>query len=108
VFAINGVTFSLVEILVWLLIAAICGAIAEALIGFSPGGLLASIAIGLVGAFIGRWLAAALGLPALLTLTFGDVRVELVWTILGAALFVGILSLIRRPYRTRRRYRRVA
>jgi uncharacterized membrane protein YeaQ/YmgE (transglycosylase-associated protein family) len=104
-FAINGVSFSLVEILVWLVIAAICGAIAEALVGFSPGGLLASIAIGLVGAFLGRWLAAALGLPALLTLSFGDVQVELVWTILGAALFVGILSLIRRP---RRRYRRTA
>ncbi len=102
-FAINGVTFSLVEILVWLLVAAICGAIAEALVGFSPGGLLASIAIGLVGAFIGTWLAATLGLPPLLTLTFGDVRVELVWTIVGAALLVGILSLIRRP---RRRYRR--
>jgi uncharacterized membrane protein YeaQ/YmgE (transglycosylase-associated protein family) len=105
VFAINGVTFSLIEILVWLLIAAICGAIAEALIGFSPGGLLASIAIGLIGAFIGTWLAATLGLPAIFTLTFGDVRVELVWTILGAALLVGILALIRRP-RVRRRYRR--
>lgn len=104
-FALNGVTFSLVEILIWLLVAAICGAIAEALVGFSPGGLLASIAIGLVGAFIGSWLAAALGLPALLTLTFGDVRVELIWTILGAALLVGILSLMRRP---RRRYRRTA
>jgi uncharacterized membrane protein YeaQ/YmgE (transglycosylase-associated protein family) len=103
VFAINGVTFSLVEILVWLLIAAICGAIGEALIGFSPGGLLASIAIGLVGAFIGRWLAATLGFPSLLNLSFGDVQVELVWTILGAAIFVGVLALIRRP---RRRYRR--
>lgn len=103
--AINGVTFSLVEILIWLLIAAICGVIAEALVGFSPGGLLASIAIGLVGAFIGSWLAGALGLPALLTLSFGDVQVELIWTIIGAALLVGILSLIRRP---RRRYRRAA
>ncbi len=102
-FAINGVTFSLVEILVWLVVAAICGAIAEALVGFSPGGLLASIAIGLVGAFIGTWLAATLGLPALFTLTFGDVQVELIWTILGAALLVGLLALLRRP---RRRYRR--
>lgn len=101
--AINGATFSLVEILIWLVIAAICGVIAEALVGFSPGGLIASIAIGLVGAFIGSWLAASLGLPGLLTVTFGDVQVELVWTIIGAALLVAVLSLIRRP---RRRYRR--
>lgn len=104
-FAINGVTFSLAEILVWLLVAAICGAIGEALVGFSPGGLFASIAIGLVGAFIGSWLASVFGLPSLLTLTFGDVQIELVWTIVGAALFVGLLALFRRP---RRRYRRVA
>jgi uncharacterized membrane protein YeaQ/YmgE (transglycosylase-associated protein family) len=104
-FAINGVAFSLVEILVWLIVAAICGAIGSAVVGYSPGGLLASIGVGLVGAFIGSWLARTFGLPALLTLTFGDVQVELIWTIIGAALLVGILALLRRP---RRRYRRVA
>jgi uncharacterized membrane protein YeaQ/YmgE (transglycosylase-associated protein family) len=103
-FAINGVEFSLVEIIVWLIVAAICGAIGEALVGYSPGGLLASIGIGLVGAFLGSWLARALGFPALLTFTFGDVAIELVWTIIGAALLVGIVALIRRPRRYRRRY----
>lgn len=104
-FAINGVEFSLVEILVWLIVAAICGAIGSAVVGYSPGGLLASIGVGLVGAFIGSWLARTFGLPALLTLTFGDVQVELIWTVVGAILLVGLLSLIRRP--GRRRYRRV-
>lgn len=105
-FAINGAEFSLVELLVWLLIAGICGAIGEALVGFSPGGLLAAIAVGLVGAFIGSWIASAFGLPALLTLTFGDVQIELIWTIVGSALFVALLALIRGP--RRRRYRRTA
>jgi uncharacterized membrane protein YeaQ/YmgE (transglycosylase-associated protein family) len=104
VFALNGIEFSLVEIIVWLIVAAICGAIGEALVGYSPGGLLASIGIGLVGAFLGSWLARALGLPALLTFTFGDVQIELIWTILGAALLVGIVALLRRPRRYRRRY----
>jgi uncharacterized membrane protein YeaQ/YmgE (transglycosylase-associated protein family) len=107
VFAINGVEFTLIEILVWLVVAAICGAIGSAIVGYSPGGLLASIGVGLVGAFIGTWVARALGLPALLTLTFGDVQIELVWTILGAVILVGLISLLRRGSYGRR-YRRVA
>ncbi len=104
-FAINGVEFSLIEILVWLVVAAICGAIGSAIVGYSPGGLLASIGVGLLGAFIGTWLARVLGLPALLTLTFGDVQIELVWTILGAVILVGLIALLRRGG-YRRRYRR--
>jgi uncharacterized membrane protein YeaQ/YmgE (transglycosylase-associated protein family) len=107
VFAINGVEFTLIEILVWLVVAAICGAIGSAIVGYSPGGLLASIGVGLVGAFIGTWLARALGLPALLTLTFGDVQIELVWTILGSIILVGLVALLRRGSYGRR-YRRVA
>jgi uncharacterized membrane protein YeaQ/YmgE (transglycosylase-associated protein family) len=105
-FAINGIEFSLVEILVWLIVAAICGAIGSAIVGYSPGGLLASIGVGLVGAFIGSWLARSFGLPALLTLSFGDVQVELVWTIVGSIILVGLVALLRGS--GRRRYRRVA
>jgi uncharacterized membrane protein YeaQ/YmgE (transglycosylase-associated protein family) len=103
-FAINGIEFSLVEILVWLVVAAICGAVGSAIVGYSPGGLLASIGVGLVGAFIGSWLAQTIGLPALLTFSFGDVQIELLWTILGAVLLVGLVSLLRRS--GRRGYRR--
>ena len=103
-FAINGIEFSLIELVVWLIVAAICGAVGAAIVGYSPGGLLASIGVGLVGAFIGTWLARALGLPALLTFSFGDVQIELIWTILGAVLLVGVVSLMRRG--GRRRYRR--
>ena len=105
-FAINGVEFSLVEILVWLVVAAICGSIGSAIVGYSPGGLLASIGVGLVGAFIGSWLARTFGLPELLTLTFGDVRVELIWTIVGAVILVAVVALFRRS--GGRRYRRAA
>lgn len=103
-FAINGNEFGLIELIVWLIVAAICGAIGEALVGYSPGGLFVSIAIGLVGALLGTWLARQLGLPALLTFSFGGESIELLWTILGAALLVLLVSLLRRP---RRSYRRV-
>ena len=38
------------EFLVFLLIAGICGAIAQSLVGYSHGGCLVSIALGLIGA----------------------------------------------------------
>ena len=63
---------SLLELLVLLVIAGIAGAIAEFLVGFSPGGFLVSIIIGAVGAFIGTWLARQLGLPPLLTITINE------------------------------------
>jgi uncharacterized membrane protein YeaQ/YmgE (transglycosylase-associated protein family) len=105
VLSLNGFDFTLVELIVWVIVAAICGGIAEALVGYSPGGILASIGIGLVGAFLGSWLGRQLGLPQVLSFAYGDTQIELLWTILGAVLFVGALSLIRRPRRlARRRY----
>jgi uncharacterized membrane protein YeaQ/YmgE (transglycosylase-associated protein family) len=105
-FAINGIEFSLVEAIVWLIVAAICGAVGSAIVGYSPGGLLASMGVGLVGAVIGTWLARTLGLPALLAFTYGDVTIDLLWTILGSVILVALVSLLRRS--GRRRYRRAA
>ena len=44
---------SLVELLVLLLVAGICGAVGKAIVGFMPGGFLVSIGVGFVGALIG-------------------------------------------------------
>lgn len=88
---------SLLEFLVMLVIAAVCGALGQALAGYSRGGCLASIALGFIGALLGSWLAGALGLPELFVLQFDDVSFPLVWSIVGSALFVAVLSLIARP-----------
>lgn len=104
VFSLNGIEFTLVEIVIWLIVATICGSIAAILVGYRAGGLFAAMGIGLIGAVLGSWIARALALPALLVLTFGGTSIELVWTIIGAALLVLLLSLIRRPPR-RKTYR---
>ena len=89
---------SVVELLVLLLIAGICGSVAQALVGFSRGGCLVSIALGFIGALLGTWLARKLGLPELFTVQLGDQAFPIVWSIIGAALFAAVLSLItRRP-----------
>jgi len=90
---------TIVEFLVLLLIAGICGSLAQAIVGYSHGGCLVSIALGFIGALIGTWLARAAGLPDLLTIKFGDQGFPIVWSIIGAAIFSALISLIsRRPW----------
>lgn len=89
---------SILEFLVLLIIAGLCGSLAQALAGYSHGGCLVSIALGFVGALLGTWLARQLGLPELITIQVGDKAFPIIWSIIGAALFAALLSLLtRRP-----------
>lgn len=89
---------SLIDLLLLLLVAGICGAIGQALTGFSRGGILVSIALGFIGAVLGVGIARALGWPELLMLRFDSTDFPVVWSIIGAALFVAVLSLFTRRY----------
>jgi uncharacterized membrane protein YeaQ/YmgE (transglycosylase-associated protein family) len=84
--------------LLWI-IAAVSGMIAQAITGYSLGGCLVSTAIGFIGAIIGQWLAKAAGLPSLYTLTIDGEPFPVVWSILGAVIFVLIIGLITRGRR---------
>jgi uncharacterized membrane protein YeaQ/YmgE (transglycosylase-associated protein family) len=84
------------SLLILLLVAGVCGAIGQAIVGYSRGGCLVSIALGFIGALLGMWLAGALGLPELFAVSIGGKQFPIIWSIIGAALFVAILSLITR------------
>lgn len=81
-------------ILLLLLIAAVCGSIAQALVGYSRGGCIVSIVLGFIGAFIGWWIADALNLPLLFQLNIQGQNFPVIWSIIGGALFVAVLNLI--------------
>jgi uncharacterized membrane protein YeaQ/YmgE (transglycosylase-associated protein family) len=87
---------TLFDILILLLIAGICGALGQAIAGFSRGGCLVSIALGFVGAVLGMWLARAMGLPELFPVRIGTTNFPIVWSIIGSALFVAVIALITR------------
>jgi len=86
----------LVQLLVLLLIAGVCGALGQAISGYSHGGCLVSIALGFIGALLGSWLAGMLHLPELLSIPVGGTKFPVVWSIIGAALFVALINLISR------------
>ena len=89
-------TLSLPQLLVLLIIAEVCGAIGKAIAGSARGGLLVSIVLGFIGALLGPWLARQLGLPEPFMLNVGGHPFPILWSIIGAALFVAIIHLFSR------------
>ena len=87
---------TLVDFLILLIIAAVCGAIGQALAGYSVGGCITSILVGFVGAVIGSWIANTLGLPEVLAINVGGRSFPVVWSVLGSALLVALLALLTR------------
>jgi uncharacterized membrane protein YeaQ/YmgE (transglycosylase-associated protein family) len=86
----------LFDVLILLLVAGICGALGQAIVGYSRGGCLVSIALGFVGALVGIWLARMAGLPDPFPLRIGTTSFPIVWSIIGSALFVAVITLITR------------
>jgi uncharacterized membrane protein YeaQ/YmgE (transglycosylase-associated protein family) len=86
----------LIQLLILLLIAGVCGAIGQSIGGYSHGGCLVSIALGFIGALLGTWIAGALHLPELFPIEVFGTRFPIIWSIIGAALFVALINLITR------------
>jgi uncharacterized membrane protein YeaQ/YmgE (transglycosylase-associated protein family) len=87
---------TLLDLIVLLIIAGICGALGQAITGFTRGGCLVSIALGFVGALLGMWLSRQLGLPELFAIQIGTTNFPIIWSIVGSALFVAVIALITR------------
>jgi uncharacterized membrane protein YeaQ/YmgE (transglycosylase-associated protein family) len=90
---------SLLDFIVLLIVAGVTGAIGQAIAGFSRGGCLTSIALGFVGALIGVWLSRKLGLPELFMIHIGGTGFPIIWSIIGATLFVAVIALLSRSRR---------
>ena len=82
------------EWVILLLVAGICGAVGQAIAGYSRGGLLVAIALGFIGALIGVQIARAARMPEILPIQIGEARFPIIWSIIGAALFVAVIGLL--------------
>lgn len=87
---------TLLDFLILLIVAGLCGAVGQAIVGYSRGGCLASIALGFIGSLLGPYLARALGLPELFVVQIGGSNLPIVWSIIGAALFVAVVAFLSR------------
>jgi uncharacterized membrane protein YeaQ/YmgE (transglycosylase-associated protein family) len=87
---------TILDLIILLIIAGICGSLGQAITGYSRGGCLVSIALGFIGALLGLWLARTLGLPELFPIKLGEVSFPVIWSIIGSALFVAVIAFISR------------
>lgn len=92
---------TLTGIVVYLLIAGVCGAIGRAIGGGTRGGIFVSVAVGFVGALLGSAVARALRLPELVLVRVEGHPFPILWSIIGAALFVALIHLLSGGYRRR-------
>ncbi len=91
-------SLTLLEFVLLLAVSGICGAIGQAIAGYSKGGCVGAIAVGFVGALLGVAISRWLKLPELISVKVGAVPFPIVWSIAGSALFVAVLGfLMRRP-----------
>ena len=83
-----------VDFLLLLLVAGVIGAIGAAVGGSSSSGCLMSIVAGFVGAIIGHYLRIFFHLPTFWTVNVAGTKFPIIWSILGAAIFVVVLRVI--------------
>ena len=88
---------TLLELVVYLVIAGICGAIARAIAGGTGGGFIVSILLGFLGAFLGTWIARHAHLPELLTFEVDGHHFPILWSIIGGVILVVIAHALMRP-----------
>jgi uncharacterized membrane protein YeaQ/YmgE (transglycosylase-associated protein family) len=89
-------TITLPGLIILIIIAAVCGAIGRAIAGGVRGGLVVSTALGFIGAVLGPWIATQLKLSEPLIINVGGHPFGILWSIIGAAVFVAIIHLVSR------------
>jgi uncharacterized membrane protein YeaQ/YmgE (transglycosylase-associated protein family) len=89
-------TITLPGLIILIIIAAVCGAIGRAIAGGVRGGLIVSTALGFIGAVLGPWIATQLKLSEPLIINVGGHPFGILWSIIGAAVFVAIIHLVSR------------
>ncbi|HND22560.1 MAG TPA: hypothetical protein PLB18_24540, partial [Acidobacteriota bacterium] len=66
----------------------------QSIAGYSRGGCLASVAVGFIGAMLGMWVARMVGMHELFAVRIGGQSFPIIWSIIGSALFVALISFI--------------
>ncbi|HEX7252509.1 MAG TPA: GlsB/YeaQ/YmgE family stress response membrane protein [Thermoanaerobaculia bacterium] len=86
--------FSLLSLIIYLIIAALAGGIGRAIAGGTRGGCIVSLVLGFIGAWIGSWIAHRMHLPEPLLINVSGAPFPFLWSVVGAALFVGVVHLL--------------
>ncbi|HEY4012592.1 MAG TPA: hypothetical protein VGM06_04605 [Polyangiaceae bacterium] len=88
---------TLLEFVIYLVIAGICGAVARAIAGGTGGGFIISVLLGFLGAFVGTWLARLAHLPVLFVIAVAGHPFPILWSVIGGMILVALAHVLVRP-----------
>lgn len=83
---------TLSSIIVWVIVGAVAGSIAEWLIGGISTGCIGTVIIGIIGAFVGAWLLSALHV----SIGGGGLINDIITATIGAAVLLLGIRMLRR------------
>ncbi|MCB1187797.1 GlsB/YeaQ/YmgE family stress response membrane protein [bacterium] len=85
----------LLNFLLQLVIAGVIGYAASALMGTRRVHIVAVVLLGFLGTIVGPWIANFFHLPEPVPVLVGGAPFSLVWSIVGAAIVVAVVSMVR-------------
>ena len=88
---------TLLEFVIYLVIAGVCGAIARAIAGGTGGGFVISVLLGFLGAFVGTWVARLVHLPVFVVIDVAGHPFPILWSVIGGMILVALAHMLVRP-----------
>lgn len=84
------------NILLWILFGGIAGWLASVIVGQDAGlGIIGNVVVGIVGAFVGGWIADTVGLGGSREGAERPTSVmSFVWAVVGAVVLLGVINLV--------------
>jgi uncharacterized membrane protein YeaQ/YmgE (transglycosylase-associated protein family) len=83
---------SIGALIVYLVIALLCGLVGQMLVARSVGGYAVSTVVGLAGAILGGYIARSVGAPEPFPVNVGGQMIPIVWAIIGAGLITFVVA----------------
>ena len=83
------------DLLTWLIVGLVAGVLASFVMGGTGYGIVGDIIIGIIGAFVGGWIFAQLGVST----PFGGLAGTIFTAFIGAVVLLFVLRLIKRKPR---------
>jgi uncharacterized membrane protein YeaQ/YmgE (transglycosylase-associated protein family) len=89
----------LIEIALIAALGIVCGALGQLTSGYSRGGWIVYIFIGVAGATLGAYLARYFNAPEIFNLKFRQTNFPLLWSLIGSVFFVAFINFLVKPSR---------
>jgi uncharacterized membrane protein YeaQ/YmgE (transglycosylase-associated protein family) len=90
---------SLIDLLLIILVAIVCGIIAQLTSGYSRGGWIVNLGVGFLGALVGVIVARSFTVPVIYDFKYGAVDFPIIYSIIGSVFFLAAIGFFIKPGR---------